>query len=55
MNIKDEELLVSLKTVFNEFATNGETNSAQAEQISAGSQRLTELATKLLNSSEDTI
>ena len=35
--------------VCNEFYTTGEVNSAQAEQLSVGSQRLTELSTKLLN------
>lgn len=35
--------------VCNEFYAAGEVNSAQAEQLSTGSQRLTELSTKLLN------
>ena len=53
--IKIMENINGIIAVFNEFSTTGETHSAQAEEISAGSQRLTELATKLLTFSENMI
>jgi len=53
INIKEN--INGIIAVINEFSTTGETQSAQAQQISAGSQRLTELATKLLSFSENMI
>jgi uncharacterized protein YukE len=52
---KIKENINDIITVCNEFSATGESHSAQAQQIAAGSQRLTELSTKLLSFSENMI
>lgn len=53
--IKIQENINGITVAINEILSSGATQSAQAAQISDGSQRLTELASKLLNFSENII
>jgi len=52
---KVKENINGIIAACNEFSTTGEIHSSQAEQIAAGSQRLTELSAKLLKFSENII
>lgn len=49
---KVKENINSIVNVLNEFSTSSKSQAAQAEQIASGSQKLSELSTKLLNMSD---